>query len=94
MGLGRRGSRPKLANGLGTMGLTVLVRAPPPDWTLSLSLFHSSEDLLSILTIVNRDVSEKTDKNFKTQMPQPSYTLRKKLYFPVTKSFADYQNSS
>lgn len=60
----------------------------------NLEEYCPSEDLLSILTIVNRDVSEKTDKNFKTQMPQPSYTLRKKLYFPVTKSFADYQNSS
>ncbi|XP_051877016.1 caspase-8-like isoform X3 [Pristis pectinata] len=53
-----------------------------------------SQDLLSILTNVNNDVSEKKDKNFKTQMPQPSYTLRKKLYFPVAKSFADFMNSS
>ncbi|XP_032880351.1 caspase-8-like [Amblyraja radiata] len=60
----------------------------------NLEEYCPSEDLLSILTIVNRDVSEKTVKNFKTQMPQPSYTLRKKLYFPVAKSFADSKNSS
>ncbi|XP_059823163.1 caspase-8-like isoform X1 [Hypanus sabinus] len=53
-----------------------------------------SQDLLSILTNVNNDVSEKTDKNLKTQMPQPSYTLRKKLYFPVDQSFADFRKTS
>uniref|UniRef100_A0A4W3GWK1 Caspase 8 n=1 Tax=Callorhinchus milii TaxID=7868 RepID=A0A4W3GWK1_CALMI len=42
-----------------------------------------SNDLLSILTIVNRDVSEKQDGKYKTQMPQPSYTLRKKLFFLI-----------
>ncbi|XP_078259683.1 caspase-8-like isoform X2 [Rhinoraja longicauda] len=60
----------------------------------NLEEYCPSEDLLSILTIVNRDVSEKTDKNSKTQMPQPSYTLTKKLYFPVAKCFADSRNSS
>ncbi|KAM3917374.1 caspase-10 isoform 1-T1 [Leptodactylus fuscus] len=44
------------------------------------------EDILSILTKVNKDVSEKEYlKNGKTnlkQMPQPSYTFRKKLVFP------------
>ncbi|XP_072117502.1 caspase-8-like [Mobula birostris] len=53
-----------------------------------------SQDLLSILTNVNNDVSEKKDKNFKTQMPQPSYTLRKKLYFPVGQSHADFMKAS
>nr|XP_028562518.1 uncharacterized protein LOC114584652 [Podarcis muralis] len=42
------------------------------------------EDILSILTAVNDDVSKLSDKNgLKKQMPQPAYTLRKKLIFPV-----------
>ncbi|XP_053216940.1 caspase-10 [Podarcis raffonei] len=42
------------------------------------------EDILSILTAVNDDVSKRSDKNgLKKQMPQPAYTLRKKLIFPV-----------
>ncbi|XP_075036226.1 caspase-8-like isoform X2 [Mixophyes fleayi] len=44
------------------------------------------EDILSILTKVNRDVSEMEHSNDKgtkmKQMPQPAYTLRKKLVFP------------
>lgn len=44
------------------------------------------EDILSILTKVNKDVSEKEYlKNGKInmkQMPQPAYTLRRKLVFP------------
>ncbi|XP_060683539.1 caspase-8-like [Hemiscyllium ocellatum] len=60
----------------------------------NLEKYCPSEDLLSILTIVNRDVSGKKDKKDKTQMPQPSYTLRKKLYFPVTQSFTSFKNST
>ncbi|XP_069790473.1 caspase-8-like isoform X2 [Narcine bancroftii] len=60
----------------------------------NLEKYCPREDLLSILTIVNSDVSKKMGKNFKTQMPQPSYTLRKKLYFPVSKGFADSRGSS
>ncbi|XP_065269312.1 caspase-8-like isoform X2 [Emys orbicularis] len=42
------------------------------------------EDILSILTAVNREVSRKNDRlNQGKQMPQPSFTLRKKLIFPV-----------
>ncbi|NXN34594.1 CASP8 protein, partial [Nycticryphes semicollaris] len=42
------------------------------------------EDILSILTAVNQEVSRKTYKpNAEKQMPQPSFTLRKKLIFPV-----------
>ncbi|NXA41043.1 CASP8 protein, partial [Eudromia elegans] len=42
------------------------------------------EDILTILTAVNQEVSEKLDKqNAGKQMPQPSFTLRKKLIFPV-----------
>ncbi|NXJ10492.1 CASP8 protein, partial [Odontophorus gujanensis] len=42
------------------------------------------EDILTILTAVNREVSRKIDKqNAGKQMPQPSFTLRKKLIFPV-----------
>ncbi|XP_032046177.1 caspase-8-like [Aythya fuligula] len=42
------------------------------------------EDILTILTAVNQEVSRKIDKqNAAKQMPQPSFTLRKKLIFPV-----------
>uniref|UniRef100_A0A8B9NRD3 Caspase-8 n=1 Tax=Apteryx owenii TaxID=8824 RepID=A0A8B9NRD3_APTOW len=42
------------------------------------------EDILTILTAVNQEVSRKIDKqNAGKQMPQPSFTLRKKLIFPV-----------
>uniref|UniRef100_G3U5N1 Caspase 8 n=1 Tax=Loxodonta africana TaxID=9785 RepID=G3U5N1_LOXAF len=42
------------------------------------------EDILSILTAVNNDVSRQADKDgTKKQMPQPAFTLRKKLIFPV-----------
>ncbi|GAB1284999.1 Caspase-8 [Apodemus speciosus] len=41
------------------------------------------DDILSILTGVNYDVSKKDDtKNSAKQMPQPTFTLRKKLFFP------------
>lgn len=41
------------------------------------------DDILSILTGVNYDVSEKDDWNNRAkQMPQPTFTLRKKLFFP------------
>lgn len=40
-------------------------------------------DLVSILTIVNADVSRKSDSSgLKKQMPQPAFTLRKKVVFP------------
>ncbi|KAG9468247.1 hypothetical protein GDO78_023156 [Eleutherodactylus coqui] len=45
------------------------------------------EDILSIMTKVNKDVSEmeylKDGKTNMKQMPQPFYTLRKKLVFPA-----------
>lgn len=42
------------------------------------------EDILTILTEVNFEVSNKDDKkNMGKQMPQPSFTLRKKLFFPL-----------
>ncbi|KAM7049775.1 caspase-8-like [Acridotheres tristis] len=42
------------------------------------------EDVLTILTAVNREVSRKTcERDAKKQMPQPSFTLRKRLIFPV-----------
>ncbi|XP_074949894.1 caspase-8-like isoform X1 [Phalacrocorax aristotelis] len=42
------------------------------------------EDILTILTAVNQEVSRKSCKpNAEKQMPQPSFTLRKKLIFPV-----------
>ncbi|XP_020826549.1 caspase-8 isoform X1 [Phascolarctos cinereus] len=40
--------------------------------------------ILDILTDVNSEVSQKIDPNNKgKQMPQPKYTLRKKLFFPT-----------
>ncbi|XP_019409413.1 PREDICTED: caspase-10-like isoform X2 [Crocodylus porosus] len=50
-------------------------------------LVPRGEDILSILTEVNEYVSKCAD-NFgtKKQMPQPAYTLRKKLIFPVPKN--------
>ncbi|NXL57826.1 CASP8 protein, partial [Chordeiles acutipennis] len=42
------------------------------------------EDILTILTAVNQEVSRKScNQNAEKQMPQPSFTLRKKLIFPV-----------
>nr|XP_046259206.1 caspase-8 [Scatophagus argus] len=41
-------------------------------------------DIVSILTKVNADVSQKTDgSGQKKQMPQPSFSLRKKVVFPI-----------
>ncbi|KAM4026138.1 caspase-8-like [Anomaloglossus baeobatrachus] len=45
-------------------------------------LVPKGEDILSILTKVNKDVSEKEYSNLK-QMPQPAYTLLRKLVFPI-----------
>ncbi|KAK1165556.1 caspase-8-like [Acipenser oxyrinchus oxyrinchus] len=42
-----------------------------------------NEDILSILTIVNREVSSENFMNNK-QMPEPRYTLTKKLLFPTS----------
>ncbi|XP_044526575.1 caspase-8-like [Gracilinanus agilis] len=42
-------------------------------------------DILTILTEVNSEVSQKIDpKNKGKQMPQPKFTLRKKLVFPIS----------
>ncbi|XP_054887283.1 caspase-8 [Poeciliopsis prolifica] len=41
-------------------------------------------DLVTILTIVNADVGRMTDASrFKKQMPQPAFSFRKRLVFPV-----------
>ncbi|XP_056284175.1 caspase-8 isoform X2 [Pseudoliparis swirei] len=41
-------------------------------------------DLVSILTKVNADVSQKTDSaGERTPMPQPAFSLRKKVVFPI-----------
>ncbi|XP_071389613.1 caspase-8 isoform X2 [Centroberyx affinis] len=46
-------------------------------------------DLLSILTKVNADVSQKTDsKGQKKQMPQPMFSLRKKVVLPIPEASA------
>ncbi|XP_007444350.1 caspase-8-like, partial [Python bivittatus] len=47
-------------------------------------LVPRGEDILSILTEVNEEVSKRADtQGQRKQMPQPAYTLRKKLIFPV-----------
>ncbi|XP_029315592.1 caspase-8 isoform X2 [Cottoperca gobio] len=44
-------------------------------------------DLVSILTKVNADVSQKTDPTgVMKQMPQPAFTLTKKIVFPIPKA--------
>ncbi|XP_066135879.1 caspase-10 isoform X2 [Saccopteryx bilineata] len=45
------------------------------------NLVPRQEDILSILTVVNNDVSQRGVK--KKQIPRPAYTLRKKVIFPV-----------
>ncbi|XP_023568163.1 caspase-10 isoform X1 [Octodon degus] len=48
------------------------------------SLVPRQQDILSILTAVNHDVSQQVDATGqKKQMPQPAFTLRKKVVFPV-----------
>nr|XP_058156361.1 caspase-10 isoform X3 [Dasypus novemcinctus] len=50
------------------------------------NLVPRREDILSILTAVNNDVSQQADRlGKKKQMPQPAFTLRKKLVFPIPK---------
>ncbi|NWQ76839.1 CASPA protein, partial [Columbina picui] len=49
-------------------------------------LVPRGEDILSILTEVNEDVGRRVDRwGSKKQMPQPAYTLRRKLIFPIPK---------
>ncbi|XP_041700205.1 caspase-8 [Coregonus clupeaformis] len=51
-----------------------------------IKLVPSGYDLLSILTKVNDDVSRMTDPyGTKKQMPQPAYSLRKRVVFPIPK---------
>lgn len=46
----------------------------------------SGIDLLSILTEVNNEVSRKADKTgTRKQMPQPEFTLTKRVVFPIPK---------
>ncbi|XP_041806892.1 caspase-8 [Chelmon rostratus] len=47
----------------------------------------SGWDLVSILTKVNADVSQRTDPTgVKKQMPQPAFSLRKKVVFPIPRA--------
>ncbi|NWV42706.1 CASPA protein, partial [Grantiella picta] len=47
-------------------------------------LVPRGEDILSILTEVNKDVAGRVSPSgTKKQMPQPAYTLRKKFIFPI-----------
>lgn len=49
--------------------------------------FLREVDLVSILTKVNADVSKKSGPyGWKKQMPQPAFSLRKKVIFPVPKT--------
>ncbi|KAK2849978.1 hypothetical protein Q7C36_008761 [Tachysurus vachellii] len=50
-------------------------------------LVPSGIDLLSILTEVNKEVSKKADKDgLRKQMPQPEFTLTKRVVFPIPKT--------
>ncbi|XP_026768393.3 caspase-8 [Pangasianodon hypophthalmus] len=50
-------------------------------------LVPSGIDLLSILTEVNKEVSKKADKTgTRKQMPQPEFTLTKRVVFPIPKT--------
>ncbi|XP_030066354.1 caspase-8 [Microcaecilia unicolor] len=77
--------------GMATMTDYVSYRSPDHGtWYIQSLCKHLKEccprghDLLTILTNVNHEVSKKFDrKNQGKQMPQPSFTLRKKLVFPV-----------
>ncbi|XP_023698345.1 caspase-8 isoform X2 [Paramormyrops kingsleyae] len=52
-----------------------------------LQLVPREADLLSILTEVNNDVSKMSDQTgTKRQIPQPAFSLRKKVVFPVPKA--------
>lgn len=47
-------------------------------------LVPRGEDILSILTEVNKDVASRVSPSgTKKQMPQPAYTLTKKFIFPI-----------
>ncbi|KAJ8012725.1 hypothetical protein DPEC_G00045870 [Dallia pectoralis] len=51
-----------------------------------INMVPSGHDLLSILTKVNHDVSCMSDNDGKKkQMPQPAFSLRKKVVFPIPK---------
>lgn len=76
--------------GMATVNNCVSYRNPMEGTWYIQSLCHSlrercprGEDILTILTEVNFEVSNKDDKkNMGKQMPQPTFTLRKKLFFP------------
>lgn len=56
----------------------------PHKWSRCYALLRSGDDILTILTEVNFKVGEKIDlKNRGKQMPQPMFSLRKKLFFPT-----------
>lgn len=45
--------------------------------------FYRGVDLLSILTKVNADVSQKTNSSGKKQMPQPAFSLTRSVIFDI-----------
>ncbi|XP_023398133.1 caspase-8 isoform X2 [Loxodonta africana] len=77
--------------GMATVNNCVSYRSPMEGTWYIQSLCESlrercprGDDILTILTEVNYEVSSKDDKkNMGKQMPQPTFTLRKKLYFPL-----------
>ncbi|XP_037705837.1 caspase-8 [Choloepus didactylus] len=77
--------------GMATVNNCVSYRSPTEGTWYIQSLCQSlrercprGDDILTILTEVNFEVSSKDDrKNMGKQMPQPSFTLRKKLIFPL-----------
>ncbi|XP_069082170.1 caspase-8 isoform X1 [Pleurodeles waltl] len=77
--------------GMATMKNYVSYRSPTEGtWYIQSLCQHLNmscprgDDILTILTRVNQEVSAKYDqKNKGKQMPQPSFTLRKRLLFPM-----------
>ncbi|KAF6113012.1 caspase 8 [Phyllostomus discolor] len=77
--------------GMATVNNCVSYRSPMEGTWYIQSLCQSlkercprGDDILTILTEVNFEVSNKDDKkNMGKQMPQPTFTLTKKLFFPL-----------
>ncbi|XP_003785176.2 caspase-8 isoform X1 [Otolemur garnettii] len=77
--------------GMATVNNYVSYRSPAEGTWYIQSLCQSlrercprGDDILTILTEVNYEVSSKDDrKRLGKQMPQPTFTLRKKLFFPL-----------
>lgn len=68
---------------LGTAKEMVQQLSVPHGESQCYAVFFRGEDILSILTKVNYKVSIKEAGEKKKQMPQPTFTLTKRLLFPL-----------